>query len=141
MAGDPSFTNYCCELLASVGPCTARRMFGGAGISTEGLTFALLADLGRGQQLWLKADDETRVLFLAAGCTIFRYPAKSKTMQLNYYSAPEEAMESPHLMAPWARLALECALRARVAKAKRPRPARQSAKADLPKASRKISRG
>lgn len=32
---------------------------------------------------------------------------------MNHYSAPEEAMESPELMAPWARLALDCALKAR----------------------------
>ena len=35
-------------------------MFGGFGISTDGLTFALVADLGSGETLWLKADDETR---------------------------------------------------------------------------------
>ena len=37
-------------------------------------------------------------------------------MSMNYYSAPDEAMESPQLMAPWARLALEAALLARQSK-------------------------
>jgi DNA transformation protein len=43
-------------------------------------------------------------------------------MSMNYYSAPDDAMESPQLMAPWARLALEAALKARQSKpaAKRP---------------------
>ncbi len=126
MAADPSFTNYCCELLGSVGPCTARRMFGGAGISTGGLTIALLADLGKGEKLWLKASEETRSLFEAAGCERFIYEAKGKTMRMNYYSAPEDAMESPQLMAQWARLALDCALKARVGKAVRVRPAIKS---------------
>jgi hypothetical protein len=29
-----AFADYCCELLASVGPCERKRMFGGFGIST-----------------------------------------------------------------------------------------------------------
>jgi DNA transformation protein len=29
---------------------------------------------------------------------------------MNYYSAPEEAMDSAHAMADWARMALEAAL-------------------------------
>jgi DNA transformation protein len=121
-----SFAHYCCELLSSAGPCTARRMFGGFGISTDGLTFALLVDLGQGQTLWLKADDETRAQLEAAGCAPFIYLAKGKPMRLNYYSAPADAMESPQLMAQWARLSLACALRARAAKAVRARPAKKS---------------
>ena len=48
----------------------------------------------------------------AAGCERFVYAAKNKTMRMNYYSAPEDAMESPALMAPWAKLALEAAMKA-----------------------------
>ncbi len=126
------FADYCCELLQAAGPCVARRMFGGWGISTGGLTIALVADLGDGERLWLKADADSRQRFEAAGCRRFSYLAKGKPlsaarqsegtpMSLNYYSAPEEALESPQLMAPWARQALDCALKARAAKAPRPR--------------------
>ena len=38
---------------------------------------------------------------------------------MNYYAAPADAMESPALMAPWARLALQAALAAHAAKAVR----------------------
>ncbi len=110
------FVEYCCDLLGSVGPCVARRMFGAWGISTEGLTLAILADLGSGEKLWLKADATSQVRFEAAGCERFVYQAKGKPMSMNYYSAPEEAMESPQLMAPWARLALEAALKTQQAK-------------------------
>ena len=109
-----AFAHYCCDLLASVGPCVAKRMFGGYGISTEGLTLAILADLGAGDVLWLKACDTSQATFEAAGCQRFTYAAKGKTMQMNYYSAPDDAMESAQLMAPWARLALEAALKARM---------------------------
>jgi DNA transformation protein len=117
------FADYCCDLLATLGPCVARRMFGGHGISTEGMTVALLADLGHGERLWLKADEASRARFEAAGCERFTYLAKGKTMSMNYYSAPDEAMDSPQLMAPWAQLALAAALSARQSKPKpKPRP-------------------
>jgi DNA transformation protein len=115
-SSDPEFAHYCCELLASVGHCTARRMFGGWGISTEGLSIALLVDLGDGDTLWLKADASTRPLFEAAGCRRFTYLVKGEPKSMNYYSAPIDALEDRHLMAPWARLSLDAALRARAAK-------------------------
>jgi DNA transformation protein and related proteins len=116
MTTSKDFANYCCDLLASAGPCVAKRMFGGFGISTEGLTLAILADLGDGEKLWLKGDDATRSRYEAAGCAIFIYPMKGVPRSMNYFSAPEEAMDSPDAMRPWAALALECAVRARSAK-------------------------
>ena len=119
------FAQYCCELLASIGPCVARRMFGGFGISIDGLTVALMTNLGSGDKLWLKADEDSRRQFEAAGCERFTYPVKGVPKSMNYYSAPEDAMEAPHLMEPWARLALEAALKARALKTKpraKPRP-------------------
>jgi DNA transformation protein len=110
------FADYCCDLLASIGPCLPRRMFGGWGISTDGLTLAIIADLGGGDKLWLKADEQARGRFEAAGCERFIYHGKTKTSSMGYYTAPEEAMDSQEAMRPWAALALECALRARTAK-------------------------
>lgn len=110
------FARYCCELLAAAGPCTARRMLGGHGISTGGLTLALLADLGLGPTLWLKADQDTCAMFEVAGCQRFTYQAKAKARSLGFYSAPVEAMESAREMALWALLALHAALAARQAK-------------------------
>ncbi len=37
-------------------------------------------------------------------------------MSMGYYSAPDDAMESPALMAPWARRALQAALTAHQSK-------------------------
>jgi DNA transformation protein and related proteins len=107
------FAQYCCELLSAAGPCVPKRMFGGFGISVEGLTIAIVADLGGGEVLWLKADEASRAQFEAAGCARFTYPAKGVDRSMNYYSAPDEAMESHDAMRPWARLALDNALKAR----------------------------
>jgi DNA transformation protein len=120
MAAQPNeFAQYCCELLSTVGPCAARRMFGGYGISTDGLTLAILVDLGQGEKLWLKADPVAIPVFEAAGCQRFTYLAKGKSRSMGYYSAPDAAMESAHDMAPWGRLALQAALNARQIKSKR----------------------
>ena len=115
------FANYCCDLLRSAGPCVARRMFGGYSISTDGLTIAILTDLGDGEKLWLKGDAATRSHYEAAGCQIFSYAVKGVPRSMNYYSSPEAAMDSADAMRPWAALALECALRARAAKPETPR--------------------
>lgn len=135
MAGiHPEFAQYCCELLSGVGPCTAKRMFGGWGIGTDGMNIAILANLGEGDTLWLKVNDATRAQFEAAGCGPFTYEARGKTMSIGYYSVPADAMESPPLMLPWARLALQAAL---VARNSKPKPkAKASVKAVKPKAAK-----
>jgi DNA transformation protein and related proteins len=103
----------------------AKRMFGGYGISVDGLTVAILADLGQGEILWLKASESTRPIFEAQSCARFTYTAKGVPRSVNYYSAPEEAMDSAQAMQPWARLALEAALGAK----KTPRKAASKRKA------------
>ena len=120
------FTTHCLELLAPLGAPRAKRMFGGHGIYVDELFLALIL----GERLYLKADAVTRGRFEAAGCEPFTYDANGKRMSISYFSAPDDAMESPAVMQPWARLALEAALRARAAK---PASAR-ARKAATPKA-------
>ena len=72
----------------------------------------------------LRIDEAQQVFlsqWLAAGCRPFVYEAKGKAMRLNYFTAPEEAMESPALMQPWARLALQAAVAARAPRQKAPK--------------------
>ena len=131
MPTNTDFANYCCDLLASVGRCMAKRMFGGIGISTDGLTDTIFCDScgpGDGEKLWLKGDDSARSRYEAAGCKIFTYPATGVLRSMNYLSNPEEAMDSPDAMRPWAALALSCALRARAEK-KLPKLKKVAAKA------------
>lgn len=137
MPASTDFADYCCELLSGVGPCRARRMFGGFGLSLDGLTFAIIADLGDGDRLWLKADAHSTPRFEALGCRRFTYSGqkngKPVQMQMSYYSAPDDAMESALAMAPWAQLALQSALAAqqRAADRKRtpaPRPNSKAAR-------------
>lgn len=114
----PDFVTHCLELLASLGPTRARRMFGGHGLYADDLFVALVL----GEQLYVKADGTSRPQFEAAGCHPFVYDTATKTVTVNFWTVPDEAMESPALMRPWARLALEAAVRARGVS--RPRRAR-----------------
>jgi DNA transformation protein len=106
------FVDYVMELLGPFGTVTARRMFGSHGICLDGLMFAIISE----DALYLKADDMSRVEFEQAGCEIFGYARQGKRATLNFYRAPEDAMESPDLMLPWARSAYAAALRANAKK-------------------------
>lgn len=127
MAAVPNeFVAHCMELLGSVGAVRSRRMFGGHGFYVDDLFVALAVH----ERLYLKADAPTRPVFEAAGCTPFIYDKAGdgavKSVTVSYLSAPDEAMESPPLMQPWARLALAAALRARAAKPRATKPARNA---------------
>lgn len=111
-AADREFVTHCLELLAPLGATRSRRMFGGHGLYVDDLFVALIAF----ERLYLKADLQTRPRFEAAGCEPFAYTAKDKSVTLGYYTAPDDAMESPAYMQPWGRLALEAALRAKAAR-------------------------
>ena len=128
------FVQYCLDLLGGAGGVRARRMFGGHGVYLDDLFIALVT----GDQLYLKADAQTRPRFEAAGCVPFTYRGAGKQVTLGYFSAPAEAIESPPLMQPWARLALEAALRARTAK---PSAAPRSALARAPAAKARARKG
>ena len=103
---------HCLELLAPLGQPRARRMFGGHGLYVDDVFVAIIAT----ERLYLKVDAQTRQRFEAAGCDAFVYDAKGRAISLGYFSAPDDAMDSPALMQPWARMALAAALRARAAK-------------------------
>lgn len=134
MGTSKDFAAYCCELLGSVGPCVAKRMFGGFGLSTDGLTIAIIADLGGGERLYLKADEDSRPRFVAAGGLQFLYEAKGKTMGVNYFTVPDEAMESPQEMRDWALGALETAIKARKPKIRAVKAIKSAAKPTKPPA-------
>jgi DNA transformation protein len=112
MRSTPEFADYAVELLGSIGRVAARRMFGGYGLYCDGVMFALVAD----DVLYLKADDLSRAEFERAGSEPFVYDARGGRTTMGYWRAPDEAMESREVAAPWARTALAAALRARAAR-------------------------
>ena len=112
MATLPEFPAHCAELLGALGPTRLKRMFGGYGFYVDDVFIAV----GTSDRLYLKTDAQTRPRFEAAGCEPFVFEAEGKQVTTSYWAAPDDAMESPALMWPWARLAMEAALRTRNAK-------------------------
>lgn len=100
------------ELLEPMGTITVRRMFGGAGLYVDGLIVGLEVE----GTLYLKVDGLNRERFAEAGGAPFVYTGKDKPITVNYWTPPDEAMDSPEAMRPWAQLALEASLRSTAAK-------------------------
>lgn len=112
----PLFVSHCTELLAPLGSVRVRRMFGGWGLYVDDVFLALIAF----ERLYLKTNTETQARFEQAQCEPFVFESKGKSLTMSYWTAPAEALDSPALMAPWARLALQAALQARSAAQNRP---------------------
>ena len=121
-AASNEFVAHCMELLAPLGTVRTRRMFGGHGFYVDELFVALIA----GERLYLKVDAQTRAAFETLACVPFVYDSAGQRVALGYFSAPEDAMESPPLMQPSARLALAAALRARATKPRAATPVRNA---------------
>jgi len=90
----------------------ARPMFGGVGIYCGELFFALIAD----DTVYFKVDASTRADFEARGMEPFR-PFGDDGGTMKYYQLPEDLLEDPDALRPWAEKAVAIA---RQNKARRP---------------------
>ena len=122
---DPEFIR---ELFAQFGPVTVRPMFGGAGISADGLTFALIFD----GAIYLKVDDTSIPDFQREGSKPFVYtraksPGKIGRASLSYWRLPERLYDDPDELAVWASRALAIAERKKLAPRGRGRVKRKPA--------------
>lgn len=105
------FCDHVVDLLAPLGRVSYRSMFGGWGFYCEGLFFAVADD----DVLYLKADDDNRPLYEAAGSGPFRpYPGKDTAM--SYYEVPADVFDDQETFLDWTRAALAAALRAQAKK-------------------------
>ena len=89
-------------------------MFGGQGVYSDGLMFALVA---RGE-LFLKADETSSPDFVAAGSAPFTYERGERVATLPYWRPPLEAFDDPDEMTLWAKRAVSAAARAARGKAR-----------------------
>ena len=107
MAVSPTFRTFIVDQLARVVPrLRARSMFGGVGIYAGDLFFALIAD----DTLYFKVDDSNRADFEARDMGPFRpYGEDGEVMQ--YYAVPEDLLEDPEALRPWAERAIAVAAR------------------------------
>lgn len=135
MARMDSYVEYTLELLEPLGPVQARAMFGGWGLYHGGRMMGLIVE----DRLYLKTDDTTRPDFEAAGGEPFVYDSgKGKPVTMSYWTPPADASDDAHALLPWARRAVDAALRAAQkksapAKAKKPAVKKPAVKKSAPK--------
>ena len=116
----PEIVRQFLALTTPIGAVEAKPMFGGYGFYFEGMIFALEA-YGK---IWLKVDTETRARFEATGSEPFLYEGRTRTVEMPYWTIPEEAMRGGAALKRWVGLALEAARRASARK--RPAARRRS---------------
>ena len=123
MSVSPSYRTFVLEQLGRVIPdVRARSMFGGVGIYSGHLFFALIAD----DTLYFKVDETNRADFENRNLDPFRpYGPEGEVMQ--YYQVPEEVLEDAEALRPWAEKAVAVARRSRSARGGRKRPRRGGA--------------
>ena len=92
------------QLSRAVSGIRARRMFGGVGIYSGERFFALISD----DTVYFKVDASTRPEFEARGMEPFR-PFGDARGTMQYYQVPEDVLEDPEILRPWAEKALDIA--------------------------------
>ena len=108
MAVSPEYREFVLEQLGRVAPpVTSRSMFGGVGVYSGGLFFALMA----GETLYLKVDDTNRPDFEAIGMEPFRPFGEDKPMQ--YYELRADLLEDADALRPWVHAVIDVARRSR----------------------------
>lgn len=108
MARMNSFVEYTLELLEPLGFVQARRMFGGWGLHHGGRMMGLIIE----DRLYLKTDELSRPDFEAAGGEPFIYEkGKGQSVATSYWTPPADVSDDAHALLPWARRAVDAALR------------------------------
>jgi len=113
-------TEHIRELFSSFRSIEVRPMFGGSGISTEGLTFAIAFE----GVIYLRANLEMVPELKALGSKPFVYPyAKHPRVRKNpdtapFWRMPEHLYDEPEEAARWAARSLEAARAKKAGKAK-----------------------
>lgn len=70
----PDFVRYCQDLLQTIGPVTAKSMFGGHGLFLNGRMFALVVK----NSLYFKTNPNTEADFQQLGLEKFSYSREGK---------------------------------------------------------------
>ena len=114
MAVSREYREFVLEQLGRVAaPITSRAMFGGVGVYSGGLFFALMA----GETIYLKVDDTNRGDFEAVGMGPFR-PFECDQQTMHYYELPAELLEDADALRPWVEKSVDVARRSRKSKKK-----------------------
>ena len=105
---DTGFHDYVVHDLLGARPGIASRaMFGGWGLYSDGLIFAIIVE----GELFFKADEESRRVFEAQGSRQFTYTTRARPTPVGmpYWLVPEGVLEDSDVFDDWVALAIRSA--------------------------------
>lgn len=102
---DVSFKEFVLDQLDELPDVRARAMFGGHGVYSGSLFFAIIIE-GR---LYFKADELTRAAFIKRGMKPFTYTKGKKVLTMKYYEVPPDVLEDSAELTDWAKRAITVA--------------------------------
>jgi DNA transformation protein len=117
---------YARDLFSGIGGIATRRMFGGAGVYSFGVMFALIDD----DRIFLKTDEALKTALADEGAVAWIYTSARQPWpeETSYWSLPEAACDDPDEACAWGRRALAAAQAIKAArpfrKARKTSPAR-----------------
>ena len=118
MAVSPEFRAFVEDQIGRVTPVRSRPMFGGLGLYSGDLFFAVVDD----DVLYFKVDDETRPRYVERRMRAFN---PMGTPMNGYWQVPAGVLEDAEELTTWARESIAVAGRARV-RSRRPESKRQN---------------
>jgi DNA transformation protein and related proteins len=115
MSVSDEYLTYVVDQLHGLGPVSARKMFGGAGIYLRGHMFGCLDS---NDTFYMRTDDSNRQDYEAQGMGQFK-PFPDKPMTMPYYEVPVDVLEDCDELKIWAAKSVAIAAKAARAKPKK----------------------
>ena len=106
MAVGRDYLDYVLEQLAGLSRVRPRRMFGGVGLYSDDIFFAIITD----DTVYLRVDEVSRADFVARGMDAFRPYADRPEISMTYFAAPADVLEDAGSFVQWSRRAVAAAL-------------------------------
>ncbi|GMW01661.1 MAG: hypothetical protein AMXMBFR84_27980 [Candidatus Hydrogenedentota bacterium] len=98
-----AFLEYVLDRLAGFKGISSGRLFGGIGLSADGVQFAMIIS----GVLYFVVDDTTRPKYEAMGSGCFAYNTKTRRVDVRrYYEVPADVLEDDGQFTEWAKEAI-----------------------------------
>lgn len=117
MTVSAAFIELLRDLLSPLGPITIKKMFGGATLYADDLSFGIIDD----DVLYVKADATNKPTFDAEGLGAFTYQGQTGPVSMSYYRVPERCYDDGDEMCAFASAAIAAARRTKKPKAAKPK--------------------
>ena len=106
MTASAEYARHVLDLLAPLGGVRAERFFGGLGLASGAVQFAMIM----GNRLYFVVDERSRAKYEAAGAEPFSYATRKRRVRVRrYFEVPASVLEEREQLVGWAREAIAAA--------------------------------